>query len=133
MSRKMQKKKIWNPKSSYQPKTLINSGTVEWQRCSGGQIIRETNTRALLGFAARELFPCNHHRHGGFGNKIIGKGTKKDAGESKISAICALFLRCEYREESKRKVNHTYPFRALRPREPRTTRVGSRPSICLAK
>ncbi len=92
MNRKMQKKRIRNPKSRYQSTKLINSGPIEWQRCSGGQIIRETNTGALLGFAARELFACNHHRHGGFGNKIIREGTKKDTGESKISAVCALFF-----------------------------------------
>ena len=86
---------------------LINSRPIEWQRCSGGQIIRETDTGRLLGFTARELFACNHHWHGRFGNKVIGEGAKKDTKQKKISAVYPVFLRFEYMEESEKVIIHT--------------------------
>ena len=78
--------------------------------------IRHADILPLVFAVLPETFACNHHGHRRLGDQVVTERAKQ-------YTVMVSFMRLAL-------AGSTYPFRALRPLDPRMTSVGSSMSIC---
>lgn len=90
---------------------------------SSSENIGHPQILSLILAVLSQAFPCHHDRHRRLGNKVVTERAKQHTAtvSQSVNALAFAF--------TVRAV--TYPLRALRPLEPRMTRVGSSMSIWL--
>jgi hypothetical protein len=98
-----------------QPVYLVNLGVckpVAWVR----EHIRHADVLSLVFAVLAEALAGNHHGHRRLGDQVVTERAKQHTAMVSFMRFAS--------------TGSTYPFRALRPLEPRMTSVGSSMSIC---
>jgi hypothetical protein len=98
-----------------QPVYLVNLGIrkpVAWAR----EHIRHADVLSLVFAVLAEALAGNHHGHRRLGDQVVTERAKQHTATVSFMRLAL--------------ARSTYPFRALRPLEPRMTSVGSSMSIC---